>query len=271
MSTFKFKDHSIYFEIHGEGEPLLILNGIMMSTASWTPFLDTLTKFNQVVLVDFLDQGQSSTLDNITYSHSVQIEVVHQLLQHLSIKSVNLFGISYGGEIAIQFSLKHPQFIKRLLLFNTTAWTSPWLQEIGDAWNKASSDPENYYSTTIPVIYSPTFYNNNIEWMKRRKEVLLEVFARPKFINAMVRLTNSSVGYDVRKDIHKITAPTLVVASDTDFVTPIEEQRYLAKHIPNSSLVVLENSGHASMYEHPEVFVSLVLGFVNTPTLELVI
>lgn len=262
MSTIQFREHRIYVEVHGSGDPLVVLNGIMMSTKSWTPFVKQFSQHNQVILLDFLDQGQSSSLAGIEFNHDIQVEALHAVITQLDLTQVSLFGISYGGEIAIQYALKYPQRLKNLLLFNTTAWTSPWLQEVGNAWNYASADPYAYYATTIPVIYSPQFYAENIAWIQQRKAVLIPVFSDPKFISAMVRLTNSSVGYDKRDEISAIEIPTLIVGSEYDFVTPLHEQKYLAQTIPNASFIQIPDCGHASMYEKPDLFLSLVLGFI---------
>lgn len=261
MPYFELNQKQVYYEVHGEGQPLLILNGIMMSTQSWHRFLEPLTKHNQLILLDMLDQGATDAMDG-EYKHDVQVECVYGLLKHLELEQVDLFGISYGGEIALQFALDYPDYVNKLLLFNTTAWTSPWLEEVGHAWNFASGHWESYYATTIPVIYSPHFYVNNIEWITQRKAQLKEVFSNPDFIQRMIRLTNSSIGYDVRDRINQIDHPTLIVSSEYDFVTPKNEQASLHQAIQSSEWVTIPNVGHASMYESPEVFLSLVLGFI---------
>ena len=65
--------------------------------------------------------------------------------------------------------------------------------------------------------------------------------------------------------LDQITAPTLIVSCQEDYLTPMEEQRRMAERIPNSDLVILPGCGHASMYEKPVLFVSLTLGFINNP------
>ncbi|MFA7589632.1 MAG: alpha/beta hydrolase, partial [Acholeplasmataceae bacterium] len=155
MSILKFKNYNIYYEVNGIGEPILILNGIMMSTKSWEPFVNSLSKHSQLIRVDFLDQGQSSRMSE-SYTQSIQVEVVLALLDHLKIAKINLVGISYGGEVSVLFASMHPNRVKRLLLFNTTAYTSPWLAELGHQWNSIGRlrDGKLYYQATIPVIYS---------------------------------------------------------------------------------------------------------------------
>ena len=262
MAEFDFEGKSIYYEEYGQGKPLVVLNGIMMSCKSWAEFVEPFSAANRLILVDFLDQGRSSRMDS-PYEQAIQADVVRALLDHLKLEKACILGISYGGEVALQFALKYPQYVDRLVLFNTTARTGPWLGDIGDAWNLASDDADAYYLTTIPVIYSPKFYREKQDWMTRRRETLRPVFGDPNFIQPMIRLTNSARNYDVTQRLHEIQAPTLIVSCQQDYLTPVEEQQLLHANIPNSHYAVLPGCGHASMYEQPVLFAALTLGFCN--------
>ena len=264
MARFVFQDKRIYYEEYGRGRPLVVLNGIMMSCTSWKEFIEPFSANNRLILVDFLDQGKSDRMTGQEYDHAIQVEVVKELVDFLSLDKVYLMGISYGSEIAMEFTLKYPEHVERLLLFNATARTGPWLGDIGDAWNLAAGDPDAYYLTTIPVIYSPSFYLKKNEWMTRRRETLRPVFGNPDFIEAMIRLTNSSRNYDIAGELHRITVPTLVVSAQQDYLTPLEEQQFICARIPNSHHVIIPNCGHASMYEQPLMYAALVVGFCNT-------
>ena len=266
MATLNFKGRNIYYDVQGQGKPILILNGIMMSTKSWEPFVHAFTANNQLIRLDFIDQGQSDKLENSVYSQSIQIEIIEALLEKLKLHKVNIVGISYGGEVAVRFACEYPSHVDRLVLFNTTPYTSPWLAEIGHSWNNIGKtrNGENYYQATIPVIYSPSFYEERLDWMKKREAYLVPIFSDPVFLDAMERLTNSAESYDVRKDLHKVTAPTLIVSADEDYLTPLSNQKALQSMIKGSYLVILPGVGHASMYEKPMLFATLVLGFINT-------
>ncbi len=266
MAQLVFKGRNIYYDVKGLGKPFIVLNGIMMSTKSWEPFIESFSENNMCIRLDFIDQGQSDKLVSSVYTQDIQVQIIHALVKELKLDKVSIVGISYGGEVGLSFAVKHPNLVDRLVLFNTTAYTSPWLAEIGYKWNSIGKtrDGKTYYQATIPAIYSPSFYEARLDWMKQREAILLPVFSNPEFLDAMERLTNSAENFDVRDQLENITAPTLVVAADEDYLTPINNQRYLCEHIKNSSLVILPGVGHASMYEKPMVFVSLVLGFINT-------
>ena len=256
MAYFDFEGKSIYYELHGEGRPLLLLNGIMMSCGSWAEFVEPLSAQNQLILLDMLDQGRSAKMTE-AYDHGIQIRLVDALLDHLGLEKVCVAGISYGSEVGLEYAIEHPERVERLMLFNATAATGAWLNDVGKAWNLAANDGESYYYTSIPVIYSPS-------WMERRKELLVPIFNNPDFIQAMIRLTNSSSNYDVRDRLDRVACPVLIVSCQQDYLTPIEEQQYLARNIKDSHYLVIQNSGHASMYEQPLLFTSLILGFANT-------
>lgn len=259
---FKYKDYDIYYEIHGEGEPILILNGIMMSTKSWTEFIEPFTRHNQLILVDFLGQGQSPR-EYKQFYHDLQVDLVEALMEEIKLDSVNLFGISYGGEIALQYVLKYPHRVKKLFLSNTCPNTSYWLQEVGNAWNEAARDGLSYYLTTIPFIYSPKFFVENREWMENRKKILIPLFNDKSWIDSMKVLTNSSLGYDVRDRLGEIKCPTMILSCEFDFVTPTYQQRELHDKIKGSQLMFVPDSGHGIMYEKPSLFTAAVLGFMN--------
>lgn len=264
MAYFDFQGKNIYYEEYGEGKPMLCLNGIMMSCASWKEFIEPWSANNHLIFVDMLDQGKS---DHMTepFTQALQVEVIKALLDYLNINKVSIMGISYGGEVALQFALKYQDYLDRLILFNTTAATAEWLGNIGDAWNKAAKDYDGdaYYLTTIPVIYSPEFYKSKYDWMSNRRKILVPLFSDKTFIDAMVRLTNSAASYNVIDRLGEIKVPTFIIACEEDYLTPMTEQYLIHEKIANSHLVKIPNSGHASMYEQPAIFAALVLGFLN--------
>ncbi|MCL1989326.1 MAG: alpha/beta hydrolase [Defluviitaleaceae bacterium] len=263
MPHLQHDGKKIHYEVHGEGQPLIILNGIMMSTASWQMFLPELTQNNQVILLDFFDQGQSDKL-NEAYTQAVQVAVVKTVVDHLKLETFHLLGISYGGAVALQFALAHKSRIRRLMIFNTTPYTSPWLADIGDGWAQAAQLRHKalFYNMTIPIIYSPDFYVKNVDWMNERKELLYRIFT-DEFFDGVIRLIDSARSHDVRARLPELSGvETLVVGSDYDFVTPDLDQRYIHEQISGSTWVLLENCGHASMYEQPSAFTTLIKDFL---------
>lgn len=265
MSNFKYQNHNIHYEIYGEGKPLVILNGIMMSTISWHQFLQELSKNNRIILVDFIDQGKSDAYKGEFYTYSFQTEMLRELFDYLKLNKVNIASISYGGQIALDFSSKYPKRVEKLILFNTTSYINEWMTEIFDLWLAAGKtrNGEIYYRATIPTIYSSTFFKEQIKWMKDREKLLIPLFSDEVFLDKMERLVLSTKNLNLFEQLKNITADTLIVASTEDYLTPIKAQEEMHKEIKNSNYILIPNAGHASMYEKPKLFISLILGFIN--------
>lgn len=268
MSTFKYHKYNINYIIDGDlssnKEIIIILNGIMMSSKSWEIFIESFTKNNVLIRYDMLDQGESSKLKD-DYTQEIQVDLLKALLDYLNVKKINIVGISYGASIALQFAAKYEEYISKLVIANVASKTSQWLKAIGDGWNAVAKtrDGHAYYNISIPYIYSPQFYTKEIEWMEKRKEILIPLFSDKKFLDAMIRLTKSAETHDVEKFLEKINTKTLIIASEQDYLTPVFEQKHIYSKMRNSSLVIIPECGHASMYEKPRLFTSLVLGFIN--------
>jgi pimeloyl-ACP methyl ester carboxylesterase len=265
MSVFKLNGREIFYELDGDAQKpkLVILNGIMMSTKSWAPFINTFKENFQVLRMDFFDQGQSTKLPGESYTHDIQIDALKDLLDYLHIDKINIVGISYGGNAGLAFACKYQERVERLMLFNSTAYTTDWLKDIGDGWNLAgrTRNPELYYKIAIPVIYSEKYYAEKIEWMRAREIQLKPVFSNPVFLDAMERLTISAESYDVRDKLEDLEIPVMIISAEQDTLTPVQDQEYLDKLIKNSYWIKLPGVGHASMYENPLIFTSLITGF----------
>ena len=258
-----FENKQIYVECHGEGAPIVMLNGIMMSTRSWKPFVKSLSANNRLILFDFFDQGQSDRHPE-QYDLDLQVDALCALFGHLGLSQAVVCGISYGGSVALKFAVRHPEQVGRLILFNSTARTGEWLKTLGDGWIKNVQDPEAFYLATIPIIYSQDFYNRRSTWTRARRDFLVEqVFTNNNFMEGLTRLIKSAESYDIISEIGAITAKTLIVASQQDAITPTCCQEDLHRLIKGSELVLLPGVGHATMYETPALFASLLLGFAN--------
>ena len=84
MAELIFQGKKVHYEVHGSGgEPIVLLNGIMMSTASWKPFIECMTLHNTLVLVDFFDQGQSERMTE-SYDHSIQVALLDAVLEEVA-------------------------------------------------------------------------------------------------------------------------------------------------------------------------------------------
>lgn len=264
MAYAEVMGKKVYYEVHGEGEPLIILNGIMMSTLSWASFIKTFSKNYQLILMDFIDQGQSEKVEE-EYSQEYQVDILEGLIDHLELDKVHLVGVSYGGEIAQRFALRSQEKISSLILANTTSYTNKILQDIGKGWiySAKTYDGRILFNVMMPYVYSMEFYEENYQWLKDREEVFAKYLPK-EWYEGFIRLTKSAEDLNITDRLKEINIPTLIIGAEFDITTPLRLQKKIQKRIPNSKLVVIEGSGHASMYEKPYEFAALILGFLES-------
>ena len=259
--NFSYQDKDIYYEQHGQGHPLLLLNGVMMSTASWAPFVKTFSRQHRLILLDLMDQGQSAAFPE-GYTMKEQGEMLLAFLDHLKLDSVSVLGTSYGGALALQLATEAPERVDRLLLAATRAYTDPLFRDMCESWVHATASPQAFYTATIPLFYGATYQQERAAWMEERRKVLESTaFANPDFLARMRRLIQSIMAFDLRDRLHRITCPTLVLAPEEDLVMMPWEQTRIVRGIQGAELLTLPKTGHVLILERPELFISLAMGW----------
>ena len=251
---------NIYYEIHGEGEPAILANGIFMNTTSWFGQLPEFSKHFKVILYDMRGQGQS---DKPTTEYSFELHADDQkaLLDYLGIEKVHHVGISYGAELGLQFALKYPERLKTLVVSNCVSYIGPLLDKISNSWRYAcvKNDPEMFYHTTVPFNFSETFIANNKEFFN----VALERY-KLLDLQSFIPLLDAFQKFNVTNRLSEITIPTLVLGGKKDILKPPDPYSFiLNQKIPNSELKIIDDAGHALTHEKPEEFNSEVLRFLK--------
>ncbi len=258
----------VYYELHGDHDnPLLVvLNGIMMSTTSWQSFIEPLSRHFSLLLVDQRDQGRSDYMDR-QYDIELHARDLEELFISIDAKEVNLLGVSYGGQIAELYALEYGERLNSLILSNTVGRITPYLAELGEAWKEAArlNDGERFFTLAIPFIYSDSFYNSKLAWLKSRQKAFKELLTEEWF-KGFCRLASSNIDFSVVDRLNEIKVPTLLLAADRDIVTPVEEMELLHAKIPDSELLIIHDAGHAAFLEKQEEFLTAVTGFVIKKT-----
>lgn len=264
MPEVSLKDGgSLFYEIHGEGEPVLFLNGIMMATRSWVDYLPVLSPHLRLIFVDFRDQGRSSRLAE-GYDLRRHAADLVELLDALALPRVHVMGLSYGGEVALLFALENLQRLKTLILANVPPRTSSHLTAIGKAWEVAAEleDGERFFQLAIPFIYSAHFYEREAESLASRQELFGKVLTREWF-EGLVRLSRAAADFEITpEELRRVDVPVLLLGADEDLISPVRDMEVFREHLPRSELLILHRAGHGAFLEQIPEFTTALLGFV---------
>lgn len=265
MAYFKTDYGDIYYRLYGKGESTVVfVNGAAMSTNGWAPFLSTLTKEYRVLLLDLLDQGRTKT-KKTDYVLEDQADILNLLLDELDIDKIHLAGMSYGGKVSLIFATKYMNKLESLSLINSDSYNCNFTMELSKSWLKAGEtlDGGLFASVILTSMYSHTYYENNYDVMMEKENFFITNLNK-EYYESFKRGVLSAMKYDLRDQLNTIKVPTLILTSEEDFVIPKKTQKITHDGIEGSKWALIEDVGHALMYEKPDEFINTYMEFLNT-------
>ena len=252
----------IYYEQHGweneEADVLALSNGVLMSTASWIFQMPVFSKHYRLLLYDCRGMWQSEHPPG-PYSMDMHADDLAALLDGLGVEQAHVAGASYGAEISMLFALKYPAQTRSLIAAAAVSQVDPLLEGVMGSWIAAARarDP----NLLLQVVYPLTFAEAWIAANQAALDLARERYASLDY-DAFLELLLSFARLDMTAELHKITAPTLVIVGEKDLVKPRKYSEIIAREIPDAEFAIVPHAGHAVMWEQAGVFNTLVLGFL---------
>jgi len=250
----------LYYEVHGEGEPLLLVPGLSGVAAFWAPLVPVLAQSYRVVLHDHRGTGRS-THARIDYSVDQMTDDVVQLMDHLGIESAHLIGHSTGGAIGQTIALDRPERLRKLVLTATWTKADAYFRRLFEvrAACLGDSGPEAYVRGNAIYMRPPWSVRDNIEAIERQEVEALANFPPPE---VMLSRIEAICRFDRSEALHRIEAPTLVLGARDDIVTPAYYSEELGRVIPGAVLEIFPAGGHFFPQLFPDRFLRSVVDFL---------
>lgn len=233
----------------GEGEPLVLLHGLMGELSNWEPVLNHF-KAKYRVIVPILPIYE---LPLLTLGVKSLSKYVHRFLKFKKLSQVVLIGNSLGGHIGLVFTVAHQEFVKALVL---TGSSGLYENAFGGSFPKRES--RDYIREKVEY----TFYDPATATEELVDEVFKSVNDRSRVIRILA-LAKSAIRHNMSKDLQKITIPVSLIWGKQDKITPPEVAVEFHELLPNSELNWVDKCGHAPMMERPDIFNEYLQTFLN--------
>jgi pimeloyl-ACP methyl ester carboxylesterase len=262
MPKVKVGDVNMYYEIHGEGEPLLLIAGHSGTTALLGPTSPILSREYKVIAFDNRGIGYSEAPES-PFSAKVMADDAAGLMDALGIDSAHVMGISMGGMIAQELVLNYPEKVVSLILECTSPGGSEASlpdETAAIAGQLAAMSQEDLAKVVAALLYTPEFMESNPQALEETIGWLME---KPIPPSIRTRQTEVIIAHDTYERLPQIKAPTLVLGGEKDFLIPAEYQKLLASRIPNAELVMWEDLGHGFFLQKPEEVCKVALDFLR--------
>lgn len=251
--TLEYKDTTIYFESHGQGQPLIALHGFLENSSMWDALLPALSHQYQMITMDLLGHGKTACKG---YIHTMEdmASAVAQVLSFLRLKSAHLLGHSMGGYVALAFAELFPDRLSGLTLLNSTAKAdSEERKQNRDRGIKVvKQNPQAYTGMAISNLFAS---ENREHFAAQIIKIKKEASKTP-----LQGIIAAQEGMKIRKDrtevLQKIKCRKMMIAGKKDPILPCndlekEAQEHQLQFIP------LEG-GHMSHIENLEPLLEIL-------------
>jgi len=251
----------LYYEVHGEGDPLVIVMGLSGDLLAWAPQIPEFAKSYQVIAVENRDVGRSSYAD-APYEIGDMADDTLALLDELGVDGFHLLGVSMGGAISQHIALKAPERVRTLTLGVTWAGGGRYMQErsrlLGEQYRRMSREEQVEYLMLEGM--SEKFYEDadTVAWLKR----MMLSNPNPQDTHGFVRQLDACGRHDVRDRLGELSMPVHVIGAGHDLMVPPWKSTELAERIPGAKLTMLEGAPHLVNIEDAGTFNASVLQFL---------
>jgi pimeloyl-ACP methyl ester carboxylesterase len=240
----------IYYEVHGNGPPLLLTHGYSSTSAMWAGQIEALSKHHKLVLWDMRGHGQSGyPTDPSQYSEALTVADMAALLDQVGAENAMVGGLSLGGYMSLAFYRSHPQRVSALLIIDTGPGFKK--DDAREAWNeRARATGDRFEREGLAVLQSASHERSTVS---HRDTSGLARAARGMLTQRDARVIESLA------DI-KVPALVVVGADDTPYLAASD---YMAAKIPGAKKIVIPGAGHAVNIDQPQAFIDAVLPFLE--------
>ncbi len=247
-------DISMYYEIYGKGEPLILLHGGFGSSEMMGGMIAAFSKKYRVIAVDSRSQGRTTDSDEKELSYAQMALDVNGFMDQLNIKKAKFVGWSDGGDIALELALIHPEKIDKAVIMgaNYLGESKGVFLGVDTTWKMNPHDPLFAKTKKQMAQYFSTY--ERLAPDKSRIEVSRKKVTDNAFKNPNITLAQ----------LNSIQVPFLVMAGDHDMFT-LEHTISLYQHLPQASLYIVPDATHISPFEEPELVHSEILRYLAKP------
>lgn len=279
----KIRDTEIYFDVEGMGlvpdgrtmreKPVafIIHGGPGGDHSSFKPVLSPLAERLQLVYFDHRGQGRSARGDPAKYTLDENVEDMEALRRHLGLGPIVSIGTSYGGMVALAHAARYPATVSHLIAVVTAAHggfmkrAQELVAERGTPEQREVCEPL-WQGAMLDRAQLRHFYAVMGPLYSRRHDPAAAALGHERTLHEPEPLNRAFGGFlrdfDLRPELAKITAPTLVIAGRHDWICPPEFSEEIARVIPNAELRIFENSSHSIRSDEPQALLDAIAGFV---------
>jgi 3-oxoadipate enol-lactonase len=264
MPTVQANGIDIYYEVQGEGEPMVLIPYLAADQACYAFQVAEYAKHFTCFTVDLRGAGLSGKPEG-TYTTELFADDVAAFMQAAGVGRAHVFGVSLGAETSMWLAAKHPDQVKSLSLHSAWDATDPFLRAVVECWRSMAREMGSVTDMVIagifPYCFTPETYAARTEYIDSLADFVRSRPMPP--VDAFLRQSDAVLANDVRPALPAIQAPAQITFGGRDTCTSTRFAGPLSEGIAGSEVTVFDNCAHAAIYEDVEEFNSRTLAFLK--------
>jgi 3-oxoadipate enol-lactonase len=269
MASVNVDGVNIFYEVGGQGDPLVMVQGYGHYSQQWGKLPLEFAKQYKVILIDNRGTGQSDKPD-VPMTITMMADDIARVLDALSIKRANIFGVSMGGLISQRFAVNHPERVINLILGCTfpsglhhVKPPADGLRILFDSAYLKSLTPDQRTKEIFKYMVSEEFIAENPQAYKDYHEATME---HPTPGYTFKRHAEAIAKEDTWEELAGIKVPTMFITGTSDRIVPFKNSELMEKQVPGAELVLLQDKRHGFFIEAMDSTKIFVNGFIKRHT-----
>lgn len=262
MAFARVNHIDLYYEVHGFGDPILLIPGLGSDANTWLPFVAAFSQKHKIVIVENRGSGRSTKFaDEITTEQMADDAVA--LLDQLGVERAHILGKSMGGMIAQIIAAKYPHKVRSLVLASTLMRHDAYGDELLELARSMAENSGLFacYRLAFLLSYSREYCIHHRERLMEAQALIKQMEEGPLLAGYLAQ-SLACQKHDSRGLVPQIKAPALVIVGEEDLITPLQASRDLASALKDSALHILKNGGHGFWREYPDEVNAIVRDFL---------
>jgi pimeloyl-ACP methyl ester carboxylesterase len=247
-----------YLDTCGKGPAIIFLHAASGNSSLWEKqYIPFLTSGYRIIAYDRAGQGRSTRTGD---SKTITKPELEQLMDFLGIQHFHLLGVAAGGGVALQYTLIYPQRVLSLILANSIGNVQdPEYIALGQRLR-----PPAFNNLPLELReLGPSYRASNPEGVQHWLELSTQRQDIPKVGTEKPHVRSSGEMEVTFTAMRRLTVPVLLLTGDADLYMPPSALRLFKQHIPTAEMEIIQECGHASYWENPDVFNHIVLDFLK--------
>jgi len=245
----------VYYEVYGEGKPLVLLHGAFYTIQmNWAQLIPELSKTRKVIAIELQGHGHTPFSDR-KLDFTTLASDVEGVLDHLKVDSADIAGYSMGGYVAYKLAIQSPKRVRKLVIISSTYKSSGWMPQVTDAFK--AFKPEFFTKSPMHAAYDAVAPDKT-KWTN--------------FLEQMIAF--AKVPFDMGEtNVARLTMPVLIISGDNDGLDKIElikTYQLLGGAVcadfgamPKSQLAIVPSQGHVSLITQTNTILTYLNAFLK--------